>query len=799
MNRLKDQALTLRNDVFRSRTVIDTPTMFSKFEANRSNGSVPPDNTIGVSHQGFVISAVNSNILIGNAKGDITTRQPLADFFRKLRLSSNYFDPKIIYDQKERRFIVISLVSSNPSLSHVAIAVSKSEDPGLGWNFYKVKGDLENDDLWFDYPNVAVNNKEIFITGNMFTGVEPNRFRYSAIIQIDKNSVYKGETMKLKHYTSLKNDGGGLYFNLTTSAVAYNTTLTNQMLFVTTRSGGSESIAVTEMKGTIDEGSTFSTVAAVPVPKYSVSPRAGMKDNPDKLQTGDNRVMYALLKNRTIHFVFNALVNGSAGIFYGRYNLDNKTIEQDYYSEPESFLAFPSIAELDVKNESNQMIIHFLRSNSAIFPEMAAVKVDGESSNFEWSNSVLIRQGQSAVTALTGDERWGDYSSSATRFNENYGTEVWVNGCYGLSSFASFTAQFIQSDTKYSDFFPKKTVVKPNEEITFSNLTNDTLTDVKYTLQGSTLVNEAAQIFAIKELGSYDATMEAVNVKGEKIRIFKPKFIHVLPPVIAPVTEFSADKTVIFVGDTVQFFDESINEPDIWNWALSGATPPSSSLQNPKIVYNRKGNFNVVLGSSNSAGTGSKVKSKYITVNERITAPNANFSFDKSVVIVGDSVAFTDISTNTPTQWSWLLTTATDTISSNSQNPVITFTKNGVYSVKLIASNTAGSNEIIKADVITVSNITGLKDHGIITDAKLFPNPTSDKITYDFTLESTQNLEFNLIDNLGRTIKTLLTKRTTTGRNELTFSTLALQNGLYRIIIKSDLGVLKAVPFIVKR
>lgn len=70
--------------------------------------------------------------------------------------------------------------------------------------------------------------------------------------------------------------------------------------------------------------------------------------------------------------------------------------------------------------------------------------------------------------------------------------------------------------------------------------------------------------------------------------------------------------------------------------------------------------------------------------------PVANFT----VVPVLLSTAFTDTSTNTPTSWSWDFG---DGQNSTLQNPTHVYSTAGTYAVTLTASNTDGSNSIIKA------------------------------------------------------------------------------------------------------
>lgn len=85
-----------------------------------------------------------------------------------------------------------------------------------------------------------------------------------------------------------------------------------------------------------------------------------------------------------------------------------------------------------------------------------------------------------------------------------------------------------------------------------------------------------------------------------------------------------------------------------------------------------------------------------------VIAPVANFSGSPTTVYAGDTVSFTDLSTNTPTSWSWAFTGGTPT-TSTTQNPSVVYNTAGTYGVDLTASNIAGSDLESKPNYITVN------------------------------------------------------------------------------------------------
>ncbi|NOR85977.1 MAG: PKD domain-containing protein, partial [Bacteroidales bacterium] len=83
---------------------------------------------------------------------------------------------------------------------------------------------------------------------------------------------------------------------------------------------------------------------------------------------------------------------------------------------------------------------------------------------------------------------------------------------------------------------------------------------------------------------------------------------------LPPVADFSGTPTSVSVGNSVQFSDESSNNPTSWAWNFNGGTPATSSAQNPNITYDTEGVHSVSLVATNNEGNDTKTIVDYITV-----------------------------------------------------------------------------------------------------------------------------------------------------------------------------------------
>ncbi len=83
-----------------------------------------------------------------------------------------------------------------------------------------------------------------------------------------------------------------------------------------------------------------------------------------------------------------------------------------------------------------------------------------------------------------------------------------------------------------------------------------------------------------------------------------------------PSASFMANKNNILPGESVQFTDNSLNEPTSWFWYFEGGTPSTSSDQNPIVSYADLGSYNVGLKVVNANGEDSIGYDNLINVEE---------------------------------------------------------------------------------------------------------------------------------------------------------------------------------------
>jgi PKD repeat protein len=172
---------------------------------------------------------------------------------------------------------------------------------------------------------------------------------------------------------------------------------------------------------------------------------------------------------------------------------------------------------------------------------------------------------------------------------------------------------------------------------------------------------------------------------------------------MAPIADFEADTTTIYQGEGVNFTDLSANNPTYWLWYFPGGNPDISTDQNPgPIVYETPGLYDVKLIAYNVNGTDTLTREEYIEVLFIDNTPHADFSASDTMIYVGTSIDFTDLSANEPAAWEWQFPGGTPSFS-NLQNPEnILYSAPGLYDVQLHVTNEFGEDMIVRNDYIAV-------------------------------------------------------------------------------------------------
>lgn len=219
--------------------------------------------------------------------------------------------------------------------------------------------------------------------------------------------------------------------------------------------------------------------------------------------------------------------------------------------------------------------------------------------------------------------------------------------------------------------------------------------------------------------GKYDVTLTVVTNDGNTYVIDRPDFVTVNA---APTANFN----YIISGADVAF-DNASTGGNSFAWDFGDNT--TSNQENPTHTYQETGIFTVTLSVTNDCGVQTFTQDVLILA----VPPTALFEADITAGCAPLTIEFTDLSTGSPDTWAWVFPGG-EPFSSNEQNPVVTYSEPGTYSVQLTTSNPAGQSTAIQSQFIEIS-IAPEAAFAFSTDGNevTFVNTSTDATTYEWS------------------------------------------------------------------
>lgn len=294
------------------------------------------------------------------------------------------------------------------------------------------------------------------------------------------------------------------------------------------------------------------------------------------------------------------------------------------------------------------------------------------------------------------------------------------------------------------------------------------------------------------------------------------------------ISAFNAP-TTLCTGQSFNLTDASTGSPSAWAWTLAGASPATSTVNNPSVVYNSAGIYTVSLvatnGTVSSCGISSTIQvmaspsinavgaticannSATISATGATTYTWSNASILSSIVVTPTSTTIYTVSGTTAGCSSSTMVTVNvnpiPAIFANSSNSLIcdgetaTLSASGGASTYTWSTTAPAQSIIVSPSVTTTYTVTGTDAFGCTnsttvslivqwctginqldptnTDFSIYPNPTQG-IFFIKTDLSTEH-EVIIYNNLGQIIQK--TKLNSNARIDLTKEA----NGIYQVIV----------------
>ena len=238
-----------------------------------------------------------------------------------------------------------------------------------------------------------------------------------------------------------------------------------------------------------------------------------------------------------------------------------------------------------------------------------------------------------------------------------------------------------------SDFITTVTDECVPASVIYTDISVDNPTSWLWTFEGGTPSTSTAQnpTVTYNEAGVFDVTLEVSNAFGTDI-LTKTDEVEIFD---VPVAEW-----FVTTDELLAIFNNNSLNGDSYFWDFGDGTFNSS--ENPIHNYTQDGVYTVTMTVSNNCGSDT-----YIENVEIVTLPTADFSATPLDGCTPQSIAFSDLSSDNTTGWSWEFEGGVPA-TSTAPNPTVTYNTSGIYDVTLTVTNNSGADQITKSDYITI-------------------------------------------------------------------------------------------------
>ncbi len=374
----------------------------NNFNGHReTDGLFPPDThgAIGINH---FVEVTNSHFDVFSKASPPTLVKSvtLATFFSYT--AETLFDPRVVFDPTWQRWIVTAdSFPESATVQRLFIGISKTSDPTGPFFIYNIDVDFFNNNDFYDFPQLGIDQDAVLFTANVFSAA--GGFRGADFFSIAKARLYNGLGFAVPIFT-------GLAGTLAPPIVEDQ----NASTFLIAAPPSGTTLTKFTATNTSHPSSTRLVQSTVTVPSYTVPPNARQSGTSQVLDTSDSRFVNASTQNGTDLWQTHTInLFGFPSAFFYRINTSTNALKQSgfYYASKTSDDFNASITA----NAAGNCFVTWTSTDASVGVN-AQVRLSGK-----LSADAQITAGTAGFTSptfLTGNfdpgfgiQRWGDYSA----------------------------------------------------------------------------------------------------------------------------------------------------------------------------------------------------------------------------------------------------------------------------------------------------------------------------------------------------------------------------------------------------
>ncbi len=389
----------------------------TSFNGILDNGTLIPPDIRGAAGVTYVMETTNQHFKVYTKTGTLVSTLSITTFFSATG-GSGYFDPHILYDANNSRWVVCIAGDVSGGHSGVFLAISQTNNPTGSWYVYALDGTGNSTDF-LDYPLLGLNTNWVVITGRDFTSAGPVKPK---IFVFNRANVYSGASGTATTFTDATNT-----ITLAPAHTLDNSQTTEYLVCNWNgNSGGNGYVRLSSITGSASApvytaGSTMG-VASPWNDNGNLSTGATQSGTTAKIESGDSRIGNAVYINGALWFSHTAYLPASSpnhsAIDWWQVNPAGPTLLQ--YGRVENSTSFYFYSSISV-NSAGDALLGYCSSSSTTFPS-ASYSFHAASDAANTMQSIYTyKSGQASYnkTFGSGRNRYGDYTGAAVDPSDN--------------------------------------------------------------------------------------------------------------------------------------------------------------------------------------------------------------------------------------------------------------------------------------------------------------------------------------------------------------------------------------------
>lgn len=415
------------------RTMVPSPSPTTTFEGlgdsvavGTSTSYIPPD-THGAIGLTKIMVTLNNNIrIITKSTGAPVSTVSLTSFFSSTG-ATGVFDPKVVYDPYNDRWIFTAMSDAATASSSLLLAVSATGDPSGSWYLSRII--LGTATLWADFPCIGFNKNWIAISVNMFT-ISGGTFSSGTVVTYDYAAARAG-TFTTTAFTGITSSSGGFCIH---PVVTYSST--QDTLFLASHlSSGSATYKISTLTGAVASpaltiGATkTNSLGGWSAPGGDVlpqSPEPSPGTGTAKINVGDAFIRSrALYRNGNIYYSQTVgLPSGGSytrtAVQWGKVATDGTWLEGGRVDDPTGAVWY-AYSSIEV-NAPGDILLGFSRFGGALYAGAGYTFKSRDDGAGTMRDPYIYKDGLDYYHKTFGGSRnrWGDFSQTQVDPSDDY-------------------------------------------------------------------------------------------------------------------------------------------------------------------------------------------------------------------------------------------------------------------------------------------------------------------------------------------------------------------------------------------